>query len=301
MRIVAVSALLSTIALPVMAQRAVAPVRDSAPPAAACDSVLRAAAVDSLQTVVTAYLARTDGGLVPREYADLLLQDFGQRFRVPQPLRVPVLAPGPASLRALAPNRRSAVSPRELRITGMYELTAASDGSGAEVRVRLTSMSVSFDSAVVATLEAMARDHSMPMLPDVESDDSIPLRLSITSGPPEPGRARPLFRTTLPRYAATDAAEAPGNPKPAYPAVERALGMDGYVLLQLVVGGDGRVEPGTVEVLQATSAPFLRSAVPLLGKLRFTPARVGSCPVPQVMQLPLRFVASDSGPPPVAH
>ena len=95
MRIVAVSALLSTIALPVMAQRAVAPVRDSAPPAAACDSVLRAAAVDSLQTVVTAYLARTDGGLVPREYADLLLQDFGQRFRVPQPLRVPVLAPGP--------------------------------------------------------------------------------------------------------------------------------------------------------------------------------------------------------------
>lgn len=291
--IVGGAALLAAVATPLAAQRDTAPTGDSArrPPVAACDSIVRAATVDSVPTIVSAYLVRTDGGVTSREYADLLLQEFAQRFRVPQPLRLQVLAPGPASLRALAPERRSATAPRELHLLGVYDFDASADGGAGRIRVRVTSLAPSFDSAVVATLDAIGRDHAMPLSPGAASSDTTPLRLSITSGAPEPGRARAIFRTMLPRVAAADAAAARDNPEPEYPVVERALGMDGYVLFQLVVSDEGRVEPGTVEILQATSGAFMHAAISMLDSLRFTPARVGPCPVPQVYRMPVRFVA----------
>lgn len=300
-RVFAGPLLVAALASPAAAQGMMRQAADSArrPSADACDSIVRRATVDSVSVVVSAYLMRTDGGVMPREFADLLLQDFAQRLRVPQPLHIQLLAPGPASLRALAPARRDPTAPRELRLQGVYDFTASGDGGADHIRVRLTSLASGFDSVVVATLDAMASEHGMPLASGGETPDSIPLRLTISSGPPEPGRPRALFRTLMPRVAAADAAEAPGNPAPAYPAVERALGMDGYVLMQLVVNDEGRVEPGTVEILQATSNPFMHSAVAMLDSLRFTPARVGGCPVPQVFQMPVRFVAQpDSTPPP---
>lgn len=292
-RVVAGALIVAGFASPAAAQASLVQAGDSArrPSAAACDSIVRRATVDSIPAVVTAYLVRTDGGVMSRAFAELTLQEFGQRFRVPQPLRIQLLAPGPASLRALAPERRDSTAPRELRLQGVYDFTAVGDGGASGIRVRLTSLASGFDSAVVATLEAMSREHSIPLAAGGDSPDSIPLRLSITSGPAEAGWARALFRTMMPRIGVSDAEEGAANPAPAYPDVERALGMDGYVLLQLVVSDEGRVEPGTVEILQATSGPFMRAAIAMLDSLRFTPARVGACPVPQVYQLPLRFVA----------
>lgn len=280
------------------AQRSVAQAGDSVvpPSTAACDMALRHATVDSQSTVVSAYLVRTDGGVMPQSAADLLLQDFAQQFHVPQPLRVPLLAPGPASLAALSPDGRGASAPRELRIHGIYDFTAVGNGGARDIRVRLTTLAPDLDSAVVATLESIGRDGAMPTATNGQPSDTIPLRLGISSGPPEPGRARALFRTMLPLMQVADAARLPGGPQPEYPAVERALGMDGYVLFQLVVGRNGRVVPGTVEILQATSTAFMRAAIPLLDSMRFTPAAVGACAVPQVYELPVRFVA----PPPPA-
>ena len=284
-------------ALPAAAQRSVEQAGDSTahPSPAACDSMMRSATVDSVSSVVTAYLVRTDGGVMSQNMADLLLQEFALQFHVPQPLRVPLLAPGPASLAALSPDLRGGPAPRELRIQGIYDFTALGNGGAKDIRVRLTSLAADFDSAVVATLAALAHDGAMPTVAGQRSD-TIPLRLGITSGPPQPGRARALFRASLPRMRAMDAAEADGAPQPPYPTAERALGMDGYVLFQLVVGRDGRVEPGTVEILQATSVPFMQAAIPLLDSLHFKPAMVGACPVPQVYQLPMRFVAPPTVP-----
>ncbi len=276
------------------------PVRQSAdttkaPSAAECDSMVARARVDSVSTTVRAYLQRIDGGIMSRNYADLLLQDFAQRFHPPQPLRIPVLAAGPASLRALSPEKRTGAAVRELYIDDVVDFTAKSDGTIGALQLRITSMSPEFDSTVVATLVAMGREDLMPVPTSEEKEDTIPLRLRITSGPGWSGHERALFISQLPKLSGSDAMELEGNPLPPYPEEEKALGMDGYVLFQIIVSRQGSVQPGTIEVLQSTSLAFLRSALGVLDSMRFTPAHVGSCPMPQVMRLPFRFQAPGRG------
>ncbi len=291
------AALVVALALGARAQNVIRQAADSAraPSSAACDSVVAHARVDSAATTVRAYLQRIDGGVMSRSYAELLLQDFSQRFRPPQPLHIPLLAPGPASLRALSPENLTGAAVRELYIEDVVDFTAKADGTVGALQLRITSLSPAFDSAVVATIAGMGRDHLMPMATTESKEDTIPMRLRITSGPGWSGVERALFTSALPKLAGSDAREAADNPRPPYPEEEKALGMDGYVLFQLVVGREGRVQPGTIEVLQSTSLAFLRSALGVLDSLRFTPARVGPCAMPQVMRLPFRFQAPGHG------
>jgi protein TonB len=78
-------------------------------------------------------------------------------------------------------------------------------------------------------------------------------------------------------------------PQPVYPARLREAGVEGVVLVQVVVDTLGRAEPGSVRVLQHSEAGFDASAVAAIRAARFRPARVWGRPVRVLVQVPVAF------------
>ena len=93
-----------------------------------------------------------------------------------------------------------------------------------------------------------------------------------------------LFRSRL-----VDAKLTGTNPPPIYPREERDDGQDGDVMLRVIVDAAGTPRIETLEVLHATSPAFALAAARALARYHFTPAHVGACPVPQVVEIPFWF------------
>lgn len=79
------------------------------------------------------------------------------------------------------------------------------------------------------------------------------------------------------------------SPLPRYPDILRQSGVAGRVRVRFVVGTDGRAELGTVEILEHSHAAFADAVRHVIPRLRFTPARVGTRSVRQVVEIPFGF------------
>lgn len=80
-----------------------------------------------------------------------------------------------------------------------------------------------------------------------------------------------------------------GSPLPRYPEILRQSRVSGTVRVRFVVGTNGRAELGTLEILEQSHAAFAEAVRNALPMLRFTPARVGTRTVRQVVEIPLGF------------
>ncbi len=80
-----------------------------------------------------------------------------------------------------------------------------------------------------------------------------------------------------------------GGPGPAYPEALKSSGIEGEVMVQFVVGENGRYEPGTMKVLQSTNSAFTAAVKAALPQMRFSAARIGSQKVQQLVQIPFEF------------
>lgn len=78
-------------------------------------------------------------------------------------------------------------------------------------------------------------------------------------------------------------------PRPAYPEMLRAAGIEGRVVVRFVVDSAGRVEPQSIEVVEASHALFERAVREALPRFRFAPAEVGGRRVRQLVELPIAF------------
>jgi protein TonB len=100
--------------------------------------------------------------------------------------------------------------------------------------------------------------------------------------PPEPVAPRHILHVGGSVIAPTKIADV----APAYPAIARAAGVQGTVLLQATIGLDGSVED--VQVLQ--SVPLLdEAAVTAVRQWRYTPTRLNGQPVAVVMTVTVGF------------
>lgn len=270
---------------------------DSAgPSAAACDSIIAASRVQSSKLTVSAYLMRADGEPLADSAIDRLLLPILTQLELPTPLRLPVFAPAPTRLRAFRVAFDSGGALRGPALSAVYGFTLRRDGSIRDVRVRLAALAPGVDSAVVHALQvagslgAVAEDDG-----DLVPRGGLELLLRLSAGVAAPGHGRPLFNSTVGLYALTDAVPPDTLPTPDYPRAEEEAGWNGHVLLQFAVDPHGRPASETVELLQATSIGFARSALEVLPKVRFRPARVGACPVWQLVRLPVDFRLPDDG------
>ena len=79
------------------------------------------------------------------------------------------------------------------------------------------------------------------------------------------------------------------NPQPIYPAQLRAVGIEGAVVARFVVDTLGRVEPESIDFLNATQPAFSESVRHALLRSRFTPARYGRWTVRQLVEQRFSF------------
>lgn len=80
-----------------------------------------------------------------------------------------------------------------------------------------------------------------------------------------------------------------GNPAPEYPNSMRESGMTGRVVVQFVVGTNGRVEAGSIKILESTTSAFAAAVREVLPRHRFSPAKIGGRAVRQIVQQPFVF------------
>jgi hypothetical protein len=261
-----------------------------------CDSILSANRLDSVRVSVRGQLLRTDGGVLPTNFRTLLTQEIMIRLVLPRPLAVPTFAPGPVRLRMLRPERALSgdrtASLREPEIYGVYRFRLSRTGSVDSVSIAIPSIAPGLDSAVIMALRVASAERTMPMFLDVLTEDTLHLQLRITSGPEEPrlrGSSQVLFQSMFPRLLVTDAVAHAGSPAAPFPDEEQTTGSDGDVLIRGVIDVDGTPLVPTLEVVHATSRAFALSALRTIVRWRFVPARVGTCPVQQVVFVPFWF------------
>ncbi len=77
--------------------------------------------------------------------------------------------------------------------------------------------------------------------------------------------------------------------RPAYPDSLRAQGIEGRVIVQVVVDTAGWVEPGSAAVVRSPHAGFDEAAIAFVYTARFRPARRHGRPIRAVVDVPIDF------------
>jgi TonB family protein len=125
------------------------------------------------------------------------------------------------------------------------------------------------------------------------------LALACETPPPDRAAADP---TGVPTPAAALAVVVPENtpglelpervsfPPPRYPKMLLEAGVEGSVLSTFIIATDGRVEPGSIQVLQSSNGAFEAPARNAIQNAVFRPGRLHGEPVRVQVQVPLRFV-----------
>ena len=262
--------------------------------ATACDSAFRAARVDSVAVTARAYLIRRDGEVLPPRVRELLLESILAHFKPPQPLQLPVFTPGPAPMRMLRPERLGddSLANHEPVLYGVYDFTILRSGAITRTVASVPTMSPDFDARVAAAIDAAAADSTPAVVARALDANAIALELRISTGPADARFRVPpatVFTATFPRLRLADARAIAPNPLPEYPEDERDEGRDGEVLLRVIIDASGAALIPTLEIVHATSPAFALAAERTLARYHFAPAHIGSCPVPQAMEIPFWF------------
>lgn len=155
------------------------------------------------------------------------------------------------------------------------------------------------------------------IVPIVDAPNVINIPITVPDGIPPVNLLRAaintddpfVFRVGVPSHAGTVgpvAVEDPGtafldsqvevqvaldtrSPMPRYPQLLRDAGVEGATLVRFVVDTLGRVEQGTVKVVESTHPAFALAVQAVLPQMRFSPARVGERKVRQLVEFPLQF------------
>lgn len=125
------------------------------------------------------------------------------------------------------------------------------------------------------------------------------LALACETPPPDRAAADP---TGVPTPAAALAGVVPENtpglelpervsfPPAVYPRMLLEAGVEGTVRSTFIIGTDGRVEPGSIQILQASHAAFAALTRSAIEKAVFRPGRLHGEAVRVQVQMPTRFV-----------
>ena len=84
-------------------------------------------------------------------------------------------------------------------------------------------------------------------------------------------------------------AEVTRRANPHYPESLRSVNVEGEVVIQFIVGSDGKVEPGSMDVKSSPNKLFSDAVRAALLNTRYRPAEVGGKPVRQLVQQAFTF------------
>jgi TonB family protein len=98
-----------------------------------------------------------------------------------------------------------------------------------------------------------------------------------------------LLRIRIPVLIIDSAPSFLWMPPVEYPQAARRVQLGDRVLVELVVDANGRPDTTTIKVLYAAYREFAVEALRGVKEAHFRPARVGGCPVPVVVRMPVDF------------
>ena len=79
------------------------------------------------------------------------------------------------------------------------------------------------------------------------------------------------------------------RPAPRYPDALKSVGVEGIVSMRFIVGADGRVEPGSISVIDSPHKLFSDAVRPSLLNTRYRPAEAGGRAVRQLVEQTFSF------------
>jgi hypothetical protein len=232
-------------------------------------------------------LVRRLDGELPELQPTAIAERLRIAFVPPKPFRLTVFS-GPARMRTLRPVPSD--SGGELRaplVIGVYRFTSVKGKLLERARVVRRSLMPGFDSAATAAIIQGSADREAFAPP--EPDDSMTVDVWFSSD--SMAKSQRMFAAQFPRMRVIDAVPNRDNPPAAFPDSAKADSTTtGEVVLRFVVDRQGSPEPGTIELLRATSISFVRAAFEALPKQRFRPATIGGCAVAQTVDYSFSFV-----------
>ena len=258
----------------------------------ACHALLATPVRDSMDVTVTLTVRAFDTSVVltPRYRTDIAT-GVRQFLRLPVPLPLTVY-----TILNEAYGDTGTVVPT---MYGAYSARVARDGRLSRLSVVGGARASSFDTAVLAALQALSESSLAPALPATVHGDAVELRLSVatTDSTEQPAGKQlrrpssdPLFRMKVPVLGRGKiVAPAPGNVAPRYPSRARALNVEGKVVLQFVVSANGRGEANSIQITETTAREFAEEVLLAFPAFAFRPLEVRGCKLPSVVAMPFEF------------
>lgn len=229
-------------------------------------------------------LVATPGGGAPPQHLHhhvFAAQAIRDHFEAPTSISLPLWSRIRLPLTGAAP--RNDVLGSGLHTEIVFHLTP--DGRLRDSIIQVTTQSVELNEALQAAVRRADSARAFPAAPPGRTWDRgrIVLRLASWESPREDGVG--LMRLTLPMIMADTPVSVIEIPQPRYPVGGLRAGAEDAVDLLFVVGTDGRVVRGSVQIVGGEFRQFAEAAATALERGTFNPARVRGCAVPmQVAQ-----------------
>lgn len=169
-------------------------------------------------------------------------------------------------------------------VLGEVVLTIGRDGRVRRYEARALRDAAAFPRAVSRALEVVRFPGTLDRL-GVDAD-SLTIFLTYETGGHVPVGFARAFRAAPPSERAAVRAGTASSPR--YPIEQWESGVEGTATMHFVVDTAGGVDPSAV-VVTATDVVFARAVLDAFQRYDFTPARVGSCPIPWLFELPFDF------------
>ncbi len=230
------------------------------------------------------------------DYSNRVLTAVKLSFAFPNELALPLF--GYASTAQLSAKnhapRGSVVSPALMSVVGF---TLSPSGALLESHLGVSSMSGDADTSILAAIAGAAANHAFPKIPARNSAPATArFDLIVSTTPPDSAqRAVLVDQIDVPVWPLGRAAALSPGTSASFPAFRsNPSAAPDSATFQFAVDENGKVIPQTVQAISQTAAraanpsyrEFVGRIVAHLSTIRFEPALVGRCPVPQVVLQP---------------
>lgn len=291
----------------------------SAPPrtasgaaAASCDTLgLRTSGVVRTRLLMLELSPADSGQRLPQPEGDSLLARAAAALRLPSKLALPLYSsPGRLPEDSLERGDSNWV---HLSVDALVRVPLAPEGPAAPTLLTRT-YDAALDSALLeaatqAVKPGTSTRASAVREPLSANDTTRALHLSLKLSTPSDSSTRARNRRRMVRGELLERAlgevriqhypdaRVPevlrSSPQPRYPRDLMEAGVEGEVLLQGVMGPDGRLLLPTLRVLRSSHPAFTAAVIATVPNVRYVPARVAGCPVAMRVQQAFVFAVAD--------
>jgi outer membrane biosynthesis protein TonB len=176
-----------------------------------------------------------------------------------------------------------------LSIEGQVVFYAHRDGTIDQVLLSQSTLSPALDSTLMAAVQRLDSNRTLPAFPSEIAPDLIRLRLTL-GGRDRRSPGQPFFVTRQATWKLDRPASGSRyNRAPEYPVNARLAGVTDSLVLSFVIDETGAAVMSTARFLAGTYRDFKLAVLEVIPGYKFNPAMIAGCPVAQRVAMPFVF------------